>query len=609
MKSLKLLFLVLLFNSSISLQAQTLMPLPAHGSVYSGSVRGYWFTAPIAFTITGLRIPTDAGSTAQYIHVFKINDAVPVVYSTTSSNFTTLAYIQGAPSNVIQTVNIQVNPGDIIGILGAVGSTTSNSYSAGSSPYTSNINGNTVTLRRLLYQGAITSGPAPNYSTENSSSISRVEMYYTVTRGYNNAGVNNVTGPTPPFCSGNQTVSVRIKNSGKNIINSVKISWLVDGVPQPQVSYTTPIDTSGSVAGNMATVSLGQVTFANTPRTIKVYTTLPNNLTDTVNTDDTLVFTLRSSPKAEITAAGPTVFCTGGVVNVTLNATTGTNYSYKWKLNGNYITPAATGPSYTATVAGDYTLQVDSGACTNTSAITRVDNLAMPQPTVTPTGYVAFCDNDSVTLNANANIAGATYQWKFNNADIPGATNASYSAKIPGNYVVVTNKFSCYSTSPGLNVNQISAPTPTITINNNILSTAANYVSYQWYINGTTPISGETDYFIIPKQAGNYSVMVSNGGCSAMSPQFTVTPEMLGVMSLNDPANISIYPNPVKNILHITAPAEVNVSIVNATGSEVLKQMNAKDVDMSKLPAGVYTLKVSNKEGSVLKIEKLTKTE
>lgn len=162
-------------------QSQTMIPLPIHNNVYSGSVRGYWFTAPTNFTIVGLRVSPDAGSGGQYIHLMKINDPTPVVYSASSSNFTTLAYISNAANGVIQPVNINVTMGDIIGVLGHVGSTTSNSYSASATPFAATIGAFNITLNRLLYQGSLTGGAAPNYSTEgNGTPISRVEIYYQI---------------------------------------------------------------------------------------------------------------------------------------------------------------------------------------------------------------------------------------------------------------------------------------------------------------------------------------------------------------------------------------------------------------------------------------------
>jgi hypothetical protein len=52
--------LFLVCGLSESLHAQgTLMPIPPHSSTYNGNPRGYWFVAPVDFTIVGLRVPDD----------------------------------------------------------------------------------------------------------------------------------------------------------------------------------------------------------------------------------------------------------------------------------------------------------------------------------------------------------------------------------------------------------------------------------------------------------------------------------------------------------------------------------------------------------------------
>lgn len=155
--------------------AQTTMPLPAHNTTFSSNVRGYWFTAPTNFTITGLRVAPEAGAGTQNIQVIRINDAVPVVFSTTSTNFTSLAYIQGATNGVTQPVSISVAAGDIIGIFGQAG--TTNSY--GTAGFSTTINGQPVTLNRIGSQNPITGAGIPDYWTEAGGSISRIEMTYT----------------------------------------------------------------------------------------------------------------------------------------------------------------------------------------------------------------------------------------------------------------------------------------------------------------------------------------------------------------------------------------------------------------------------------------------
>ena len=175
----KLLFLVFLLSLVISHRsnAQTMMPIPPHVSIYSAAVRGYWFTAPTNFTIIGLRIPPEAGSGTQNIQVVKINDVPPVAWPTLSINFVNLAYLQNGANGVILPVSINVSAGDIIGILGSAGANVS--YSASATPFATTINGQPVMLNRFLHQSTITAAPAINYSTEGSGfPIGRIEMYY-----------------------------------------------------------------------------------------------------------------------------------------------------------------------------------------------------------------------------------------------------------------------------------------------------------------------------------------------------------------------------------------------------------------------------------------------
>ncbi len=169
---------LLLFSLMELSYGQTLMPIPSQGSSFSGNVRGYWFTAPTNFTITGLKIPASVGTGLQSIHVMKVNDPTVALYPTESTNFTTLFYTNSGTNNTVIPVSIVVAAGDIIGILGQAGTTTG--YSSVVSPYSTNINGLPVTLNRFISQNSITSNPAPNYSSEGSGgSLGLIEMYYT----------------------------------------------------------------------------------------------------------------------------------------------------------------------------------------------------------------------------------------------------------------------------------------------------------------------------------------------------------------------------------------------------------------------------------------------
>jgi PKD repeat protein len=173
MKKHLLLALAVLGFLSASAQTQILMPMPAQNSTFTGNVRGYWFTSPSCITITGVQVPTTASTGAQSIAIVRLN-APPPLFSATTNSFTVLYLTQSNPASGIIPVNIQVEQGDIIGVLGQ--RATICSYATG--PTTTTIDGNTVTLARLGMQFPLTTTAPQQLWTENGGSISRVELFY-----------------------------------------------------------------------------------------------------------------------------------------------------------------------------------------------------------------------------------------------------------------------------------------------------------------------------------------------------------------------------------------------------------------------------------------------
>jgi hypothetical protein len=235
-----LLLLIALLGSVVCAHAQTMIPLPAHANQYTGTVRGFWFTAPTNFTIVGLRMPADAGTGTQYIHLMKINDATPVAWPSNSSNFTTLAYINNAPNGVIQTVNIPVTSGDHIGVLGHTGSSVINSYSSPATSYPTTIGSLPTSMYRLLYQGSLLSGAAPNYSYEAGSyAMGRVEIYY-------------ITGPpcpSPSALNATAITSTSATVSWGAVAGSTGYEWTVTTTATSPSSGTATSATSAPKTG------------------------------------------------------------------------------------------------------------------------------------------------------------------------------------------------------------------------------------------------------------------------------------------------------------------------------------------------------------------------
>lgn len=178
-------------------------PLPSHNSNFSGNVRGYWFTSPVDMIITGFWIPTEGSTANQNVEcVIFDNQTPPPLWSSTTNAFVSQGYWNNYPANDTIDACIQVSAGDVIGIYGQRGS--QNSY--GTSPYSSTIDGNTVTFTRSGMQLSLQTNQMQNIFQEASGSISRVEFFYDVNPQLGAATPVNVTVPYPQTTAANATI-------------------------------------------------------------------------------------------------------------------------------------------------------------------------------------------------------------------------------------------------------------------------------------------------------------------------------------------------------------------------------------------------------------------
>ncbi|MFT5860985.1 MAG: hypothetical protein ACI865_003103, partial [Flavobacteriaceae bacterium] len=151
----------------------SLLPLPPHGSVFSGNVRGYWFQAPADIIITAATVPLEASAGLSNIAIVKFDTAAPPLWSGTTNAFTVLGLWQ---NEVADTVFLcaPVDSGEWIGVLGNRGD--ANSYAG--APYNSSILGIPTTLFRMGMQFPLSSTAPQDIFSEAGGSISRVQLIY-----------------------------------------------------------------------------------------------------------------------------------------------------------------------------------------------------------------------------------------------------------------------------------------------------------------------------------------------------------------------------------------------------------------------------------------------
>lgn len=228
------------------------------------------------------------------------------------------------------------------------------------------------------------------------------------------------------------------------------------------------------------------------------------------------------APAATISASGPTNICQGQ--ELTLNASTGSGYTYQWYDSGTAISNA-TSSYYNVTSSGNYSVEVILNGCSSLSTEIAASISPSPTATVTADGPTSFCEGESVILTAPSD-ANYSYQWYKGGVAIPDATLDTYAAAASGDYTVKTTLGTCSATSSATIVTVNSVPSSSVTASGPTTicegqmvtltaSTGTNY-TYQWY-NGATGIEGATTNSYVASATGEYTVRVAIGNCSSVS--------------------------------------------------------------------------------------------
>jgi|GEM_PF-1703901 len=470
-----LLFLSVLLSASAF--AQT-MPLPAHASPFTGNVRGFYFVAPTCFTITGADIPTDAGTGNQSIAIVRLN-ATPPLYSTTTNSFTVLFLVQNGSSTGTFPLNIQVEQGDIIGVLGQRG--TTNSYGAAS--YTSNVNGFPTTLNRLGMQFPLTTTAPQDLWTENGGSISRVNLHYTPTITYN-ATSTMLTSNSFQFADAADTSFTSVWDYGDGSP--------LDTVDNPSHTY--------SASG-----------------TYNVCSYITNSCgTDTVCT---------SVNACLLTSAGYTSTAAGGMVSFTDASIDATSWS--WDFGDGSPTDNTQNPSHTYSASGTYNVCLISGnvcsADTSCSMITVCIPVAATYTSSTAGGNASFTDASSGAPTA--------WAWDFGDGSpIDNNQNPSHTYTADGTYNV------CLIAASGCSADT-SCSTVTICLpvtasysssasggNATFLDASTGATSWSWDFGDGSPVDNNQNTSHTYTADGTYNVcLIAASGCTADTSCTTVT--------------------------------------------------------------------------------------
>jgi PKD repeat protein len=531
MKKLLLNLIFVLCSVMAYSQGVVQMPLPPQASTFPGSVRGYWFTSPSCFTITGLEVPTDASTGLQSIAVVRIDTVVPL-FPTVTNSFTVLFLTQNDPTTGIIPVNIQVGVGEVIGILGYRDGI--NSYAP--APYVSSINGFPVTLSRLGMQFNLATTAPQDLWSEAAANLTRVWMYYDANYTFNitqtwlggtNYSFSNGAGPSStsvwdygdgsPLDTALNPTHDFLTPGNYNVCSYITGNCVSDTVCTNVIICSTPALADYNYTINYPTVdfsdlSQNAVSYAwdfgdgspidNTANPSHTYSTfglytICLSVTDVCGGVNTYCRDVSVCPALIPVSLGSDVVACG---NATLSLP-GSYQTYNWS---NLDTTAQTN----ITTSGTYDVVVtDFSGCSGADTIVVTIN---PVPVVSlanGNNNVSICGGLAILLDAQN--AGSNYLWSN------GATSQTISVTTTGTYsVTVTNTFGC-SASDAVTATVFSLP---IVALGNDLNICQGFVSINAGNPGSTFLwnTGATTQSILVNSGGTYIVTVTSvNACSS----------------------------------------------------------------------------------------------
>jgi hypothetical protein len=141
-----------------------------------------------------------------------------------------------------------------------------------------------------------------------------------------------------------------------------------------------------------------------------------------------------------------------------------------------------------------------------------------------------------------------------------------------------------------------------VTVNANEITAHATGATYQWLDcnNNFAIIPGEINQSFNVTLNGSYAVEVTQNGCTDTSACQNI---ILGIGDYINIPHVVIYPNPASTKLYIDGLATfASVEVYDISGKLLISiQLNTNQIDISPLAKGLYFIKLSTEEGSVVR--------
>lgn len=472
-----------------------------------------------------------------------------------------LTDVNGA--SAVATVNVTITPTpDVpVAIAGGPYAINLNSVFSPNGSQSYDVDGDTLSYLWDFGDGTAANGVNPNktYLTPGQYNVQLIVNDGTSNSEPSSTIVNVVAAA--PFIS-QQPLNAIIQDSGSATFSvqalgnvPMQYQWRLNGAPIPgavNASYTTPPITMP----------------ADTPSyTIEYDVVVSNDAGQLVS--NVAILTVNANPPVIVNSPQTQTVRDQQQLNLSVTAQGSATLQYQWRKDGvpisgantsNYVIPQV---SYGAS-EGYYDVVVTNMVGTATSSGAQVT--IQPQSVVITQPPVPLVIDEGEPALFTVAVEGSepiTYQWQFNNVDIPGATGAQYeiaSAAMSdsGNYrVVVTNPAgSVNGPATPLTVNKlppeiVSQPVPINVVDGSsasfsVVAQDSEPLSYQWRRDGVDiPNENASTLMLasvsIADHNSYYSVEVSNSATSVLSNAVPLGVTPAAPQIVTQPANATVY--------------------------------------------------------------------
>ena len=306
--------------------------------------------------------------------------------------------------------------------------------------------------------------------------------------------------------------------------------------------------------------------------------------------------------------------CVGDTIVIRENSGLGTFPNYNWttsSIDFGFLSPNNRDSivvNYTGSPGSNPVMNLttnDVFGCPYVGEITLdIVNCISPPVSILSANDSSVCPNSCITF-MSASLNATSFRWYFPGAVIDTSTFENppavcYDSSGTFSVTLVTVNGGGMDSVTLQNFITIYPPAATqhLQLINDTLFSDPGFVNYSWYFNNSL-ITGESQYFMVPFQNGDYSVISSDAnGCETTT---TLTNILLSSSSeiQNNYQDVIVYPNPAKNELNVIVVSKkiFNLDLINNLGQIILSipfESNLLKIDLKDIQAGFYNLRLTD---------------